>query len=137
MEGTRLHNLFILSHLRTTGRVQGFPISWFPRRPIRVGTQYRIANPRNMGSMYRQTLVNRHCTVKSHVAGRGLLLSPPPTLAQSVLVVPDHLVKELLGTLGLALGRHRRHFDGASCAASTFAAARRRLLLRGRSHRRR
>ena len=64
--------------------------------------------------VYRQTLVNQHCTVKSHVAGRGLLLSPPPTSAKSVLVVPDHLVKELLGTLGLALGRHRRHFDGAS-----------------------
>ena len=65
----------------------------------------------------------------------GRLTSRPPLPPHSILVVPDHLVQELLRALWLALWRLRSHFDRA-----THSAAARRLLLlwRGwRSHRRR
>ena len=71
-----------------------------------VSTQPSWETP-NIATLHRE----------SDVAGSSVR---PLDHASSVLVVPDHLVQELLGALGLALGRHRRHrrSDGAAHSAT-------------------
>ena len=72
----------------------------------------------------------QHCTM-NHLRRPANLSAPPPPPPppHSILVVPDHLVEELLRALWLALWRDRSHFDRATHSAALSSGAAGRLLL--------